>query len=70
MRMRAVGWEAWCVPQAVVTHYGGASSAQVSERAERLKWASRQRYYRKHYSRLKYWLAMWLVPRRYRARRC
>jgi N-acetylglucosaminyl-diphospho-decaprenol L-rhamnosyltransferase len=70
MRMRAAGWEAWCVPQAVVTHYGGASSAQASERAECLKWASRQRYYQKHYGPLKRWLAMRLVPRRYRARRC
>ena len=70
MRMRAAGWEAWCVPQAVVTHYGGASSAQAGERAECLKWASRQRYYRKHYSPLKYWLAMCLVPKRYRLRRC
>ena len=70
MRMQAAGWEAWCVPQAVVTHYGGASSAQASERAECLKWASRQRYYQKHYGPLKRWLAMRLVPRRYRARRC
>jgi N-acetylglucosaminyl-diphospho-decaprenol L-rhamnosyltransferase len=66
MRMRKAGWEIWCVPQAVVTHYGGASSGQVSERAERLKWRSRQRYYRKHYSPLKRWLAMRLVPASYR----
>jgi len=66
MRMRKASWEIWCVPQAVVTHYGGASSGQVSERAERLKWRSRQRYYRKHYSPLKRWLAMRLVPASYR----
>ena len=66
MRMRRAGWEIWCVPQAVVTHYGGASSGQVSERAERLKWRSRQRYYRKYYSPLKRWLAMRLVPASYR----
>ena len=70
VRMKAAGWDIWCVPQAIVTHYGGASSAQASERAECLKWASRQRYYYKHYGPLKRWLAMRLVPRRYRARRC
>ncbi|MCS6774349.1 MAG: glycosyltransferase family 2 protein [Anaerolineae bacterium] len=67
VRMQRAGWECWCVPQAVVTHHGGASSKQVSERTERLKWQSRQRYYRKHYSPLKRWLALQLVPRRYRA---
>ncbi|GIV83433.1 MAG: glycosyl transferase [Candidatus Roseilinea sp.] len=66
MRMRKAGWEIWCVPQAVVTHYGGASSSQAGERAERLKWRSRQRYYRKHYAPLKRWLAMRLVPVQYR----
>lgn len=66
MRMQRAGWEAWCVPQAVVTHIGGASSAQASERAEQLKWQSRQRYYAKHYAPLKRWLAMQLVPAKFR----
>lgn len=66
MRMRQAGWEIWCVPQAIVTHHGGASSGQASERAERLKWRSRQRYYHKHYPPLKRWLAMRLVPAQYR----
>ncbi len=65
-RMHAAGWEVWCVPQAVVTHYGGASSAQASERTERLKWQSRQRYFAKHYSPLKRWLAMQMMPARFR----
>jgi GT2 family glycosyltransferase len=65
-RMAEAGWEVWCVPQAVITHYGGASSGQASERAERLKWRSRQRYYAKHYSPLKRWLAMRMVPATYR----
>lgn len=65
-RMHATGWEVWCVPQAVVTHIGGASSAQASERAERLKWQSRQRYYAKHYPPLKRWLAMRFVPAKFR----
>jgi hypothetical protein len=65
-RMHAAGWDVWCVPQAVVTHFGGASSAQASERAERLKWQSRQRYYAKHYPPLKRWLATRLVPAKFR----
>jgi GT2 family glycosyltransferase len=66
MRMHRADWEVWCVPQAVVTHYGGASSGQASERAERLKWQSRRRYYRKYYSPIKRWLAMQLVPAKFR----
>jgi hypothetical protein len=65
VRMKQAGWEIWCVPQAVVTHFGGASSGQAGERAERLKWQSRQRYYQKHYSPLKRWLATQLVPAKY-----
>ncbi|MGQ9815798.1 MAG: glycosyltransferase family 2 protein [Candidatus Roseilinea sp.] len=61
MRMKRAGWERWCVPAAVVKHYGGASSGQVSERAERIKWRSRLRYYQKHYSPLKRWLAIRLA---------
>ncbi len=61
MRMKQAGWERWCVPAAVVKHYGGASSGQVSERAERIKWRSRLHYYHKHYSPLKRWLATRLV---------
>ena len=66
-RMHDVGWEVWCVPHAVVTHFGGASSSQASERAERLKWQSRQRYFAKHYVPLKRWLATRLVPPQFRA---
>jgi GT2 family glycosyltransferase len=61
-RMHRAGWEVWCEPRAVVKHFGGASSSQASERAERLKWRSRQRYFRKHYNPLKRWLAQRLVP--------
>jgi GT2 family glycosyltransferase len=65
-RMHKASWEVWCVPQAVVTHVGGASSAQASERAERLKWQSRQRYFSKHYGWLKRTLALQMVPARFR----
>ncbi len=62
-RMHQANWEVWCVPAAVVTHYGGASSSQTRARTERLKWQSRQRYYRKHYSLIKRWLALRFVPK-------
>ena len=68
MRMKRAGWERWCVPGATVVHYGGASSGQVSERAERIKWRSRQRYYAKYYSPLKLWLATQLMPKAYRTK--
>jgi GT2 family glycosyltransferase len=68
MRMKRAGWERWCVPGATVVHYGGASSGQVSERAERIKWRSRQRYYAKYYSPLKRWLAMQLMPKAHRTK--
>ena len=67
MRMKRAGWERWCVPSATVVHYGGASSGQASDRAERVKWRSRHRYYALHYSPLKRWLALLLVPPAYRA---
>jgi hypothetical protein len=65
-RMSDMGWEVWCEPRARVTHFGGASSLQASERAERLKWQSRQRYFAKHYSWLERWLAMRFVPSAHR----
>ncbi len=66
-RMWAGGWSCWCVPRAVVTHYGGASSSQASARAERLKWQSRLAYFEKHYPPLKRWLARRLIPSAFRA---
>lgn len=66
-RMHKADWDVWCVPSAIVTHYGGASTSQASARAERLKWQSRQRYYRKHYSPIKRWLALQSVPAQFRS---
>ena len=63
MRMQRAGWERWCVPKALVAHYGGASSGQVSARAEQVKWQSRRHYYAKHYPPLKRWIANLLAPR-------
>ena len=58
MRMRRAGWERWCVPSAVVTHYGGASSGQASARTEAIKWRSRRRYYAKHYGAIRRAIAL------------
>ena len=58
MRMRQTGWERWCVPSAVVTHYGGASSGQASARTEAIKWRSRRRYYAKHYGAIRRAIAL------------
>ncbi|MEO6060587.1 MAG: glycosyltransferase family 2 protein [Thermoflexales bacterium] len=58
MRMRQAGWERWCVPTAVVTHYGGASSGQASARTEVIKWRSRRRYFAKHYGALRRAIAL------------
>lgn len=58
MRMRQAGWERWCVPSAVVTHYGGASSGQASARSEAIKWRSRRRYYAKHYGAVRRAIAL------------
>lgn len=61
MRMRQAGWERWCVPAAVVTHYGGASSGQAGARTEAIKWRSRRRYYAKYYDGVRRALALWLA---------
>ncbi len=58
MRMGQAGWERWCVPSAVVTHYGGASSDQASARTEAIKWRSRRRYYAKHYGAVRRAIAL------------
>ena len=63
MRMARARWERWCVPGAVVTHFGGASSSQASARAEKLKWQSRRRYYQKFYPSWKRWLAERMAKR-------
>ena len=66
-RMADANWEVWCEPRASVTHFGGASSAQASARAERLKWRSRRRYYDKHYHFIARAIAHALIPARFRA---
>jgi GT2 family glycosyltransferase len=60
-RMVAAGWEAYCVPAAVVTHWGGQSTGQVQMNSLINLWASRYQFYGKHYSPVKVWLAAQIV---------
>ncbi len=47
-RMQKAGWEAWLVPEARVTHYGGASTNQARPATTAYLWESRAKLYRKH----------------------
>ncbi len=60
-RIIAAGWEAYCVPAAVITHFGGQSTGQVQMNSLVNLWASRYRFYSKYYSPLKVWLAKQIV---------
>lgn len=60
-RILMAGWLAYCVPAAVVTHFGGQSTGQVKMSSFLNLWTSRYRFYRKHYSRPKVWLAAQIV---------
>lgn len=60
-RIIAAGWEVYCVPAAVITHFGGQSTGQVQLNSLVNLWTSRYRFYCKHYSPLKVWLAKQIV---------
>jgi GT2 family glycosyltransferase len=60
-RIVSAGWQAYCVPQAVVTHLGGQSTGQIKTDMFITLWASRCRFYQKHYSKLKVWPARQIV---------
>lgn len=49
LRVRRAGWAIWQVPQARVTHVGGASTSQVRARMLVALYASRMRFFRLHY---------------------
>jgi N-acetylglucosaminyl-diphospho-decaprenol L-rhamnosyltransferase len=52
LRLRRAGWQVHYTGSAVVVHQGGASMRQVSDRVALWALASRQRFFRKHRSRL------------------
>jgi len=46
-RLEQAGWESWYVPDAVVTHFGAASSSQMSEKMYLQLYRSKVQFYRK-----------------------
>lgn len=60
-RIHQAGWQAYCVPQAVITHWGGQSTGQIKMSSFLNLWRSRYRFYHKHYSPIKRWLAAQIV---------
>lgn len=60
-RITAAGWQAYCVPRAVITHYGGQSTGQIQLNSFINLWTSRYRFYRTHYNPLKLGLAAQIV---------
>ncbi len=60
-RITAAGWQAFCVPTAMITHFGGQSTAQIKTTSFINLWISRHRFYRTYYSSLKFWLAQRIV---------
>lgn len=49
MALKRAGWSVWYQPDAEVTHLGGASSSQRKPEREGDLYASRVRFFRKHY---------------------
>ncbi|MFC1976175.1 glycosyltransferase family 2 protein [Chloroflexota bacterium] len=60
-RIVSAGWEAYCVPRATVTHFGGQSTGQIKTRMFVNLWTSRYQFYSRHYRPLKIWLAAQIV---------
>lgn len=60
-RMQAAGWPMACVPAAVITHYGGASTSQFRGAMVEALWRSRLRYFERHHGPLFNRLAHGLV---------
>jgi len=48
-RLKAAGWEVWCLPQAIVIHHEAQSSRQVRWTAYVEKWRSRYRFFARYY---------------------
>ncbi len=57
MRVKRAGWEIYCLPTAMVMHYGGGSTRQQLAHMNEVLWHSRFRLFEKHYGRLFTWAA-------------
>lgn len=51
-RLLDLGWKIYWIPEAVVTHYGGQSTRQVSSRMFLQLYRSKVQYFRKHFGML------------------
>ncbi len=60
-RIVAAGWHVYCVPAALVTHFGGQSTGQIKTSSFLNLWTSRYRFYCKFYNPLKIWLAQQII---------
>lgn len=60
-RIKAAGWQAYCVPTARIVHLGGQSTGQVQSESFINLWRSRYRFYSRYYAGLKLLMAGWLV---------
>lgn len=61
LRLRRAGWQAWCLPQARVVHYGGQSTGQVAPEMFRQLHSNKLRLFRKHYSPATCLAARWIL---------
>ena len=61
MRVKRVGWEIYCLPQAEIVHYEGQSTRQVRPEMIVALWRSRYTLFRKHYSPLYRWVVRRIV---------
>lgn len=60
-RIINAGWQAYCVPSAVITHFGGQSTGQIKSSSFVNLWRSRYQFYCKYYNPLRVWLARQIV---------
>ena len=60
-RIVSRGWQAYCVPAAVITHFGGQSTGQIRRASFINLWTSRYQFYRRYYGLIKFWLARQIV---------
>ena len=63
MRIKAAGWQVFCVPAAEIVHLGGQSSSQIRAQSFVNLWKSRHTLYHKYYSPAVVTLAGCLVRR-------
>jgi N-acetylglucosaminyl-diphospho-decaprenol L-rhamnosyltransferase len=73
MRVRKAGWDIYCVPEAQIVHFAGASTRQFRDEMFVALWRSRLRLFHKHYgpafnlaARRMVQLGMWIEARRAR----